>query len=594
MSPLQHGEGFFIVMKEKKEKLTIYLKPYRKQAVMAPFFKLLEAFFDLLVPVIVAKMIDTPYIGNEQRIIQYFLLLILMAVLGLSSSVTAQYFSAKASCGYAESLRYELFKHISSFSFSSLDEEGSSTLITRLTNDINQIQTGLNMALRLLLRSPFIVFGAAIMALIINLEASVIFLLSIPLLLAITFLIMKVTIPLYSKSQSSLDRVTTLTRENLTGVRVIRAFNREDKSVSEFSQSNSELTKLNLFVGKISSLLNPVTYVLINIATIILIKRASIQVELGELNQGEVVALYNYMLQIIVELIKLASLIITINKALASYRRVESVMNKDSGMEYPEEDPEIKNTDEAVIFNNVSFTYPKGGKATLENISFSIKKGETIGIIGGTGSGKTTLINLIPRYYEASMGEVIVNGNNVSSYTKNTLSSIVTVVPQKAQLFKGTIKTNMLFGNENAREDEIWSALETAQAKEIVEKKGGLESAVEQNGRNFSGGQRQRLTIARALIKGGEILILDDSSSALDYKTDADLRRALKNIKGITKFIVSQRISSVKNADMILVLDKGKLVGKGTHEELLQNNEIYQDIYYSQFPVRGEGDGNEK
>lgn len=571
-------------MKEKKKSLTVYLKPYRKEAVIAPLFKLLEALFDLFVPVIVASMIDTPYPEGKAKVIQCFLLLILMAVLGLSCSVVAQYFSAKASVGYATTLRYELFRHIEKLSFSTLDKEGSSTLITRLTNDVNQIQTGLNMSLRLLLRSPFIVFGAAVMAAIINIKAGLIFILSIPVLLLVTSLIMRVSIPLYSKSQSALDKVTTETRENLTGVRVIRAFNREEKSVSEFRKSNEDLTKLNLFVGKISSLLNPVTYTLINIATVILIKQSAIQVELGTLNQGEVVALYNYMLQIIVELIKLASLIITINKALACYRRVGAVMQLEDGMEYPEGDPAEKDEDTAVSFHSVTFTYEGGGKPVLQDITFSARKGDTIGVIGGTGSGKTTLINLIPRYYDVTSGSVEVNGNNVRSYTKNTISSLVTVVPQKAQLFKGTIRSNMLLGNENATDETLWTSLETAQAKEIVEKKGGLDAEVEQNGRNFSGGQKQRLTIARALTKGGEILILDDSSSALDFKTDADLRKAVKAINGVTKFIVSQRISSVKNADMILVLDKGRLVGKGKHEELLESNEIYRDIYYSQFP----------
>lgn len=572
------------IMKEKKDSLTKHLKPYRKEAIIAPLFKLLEAFFDLLVPIIVAAMIDTPYPEEKNKIILDFLLLILMAVLGLSCSVVAQYFSAKASVGYATTLRAELFRHIETLSFSQLDKEGSSTLITRLTSDLNQIQTGLNMALRLLLRSPFIVFGAAVMALIINLKAGLIFVLSIPVLLLVTSVIMRVSIPLYAKSQSSLDKVTGLTRENLTGVRVIRAFNRENISVKEFKESNDALTKLNLFVGKISSLLNPVTYVLINLATIVLIKRSAVQVELGELNQGQVVALYNYMLQIIVELIKLASLLITINKALASYRRVESVMNEKSAMEYSESDPGKKETDDAVSFRNVSFTYPGSSKPSIDDISFTVRKGDTVGVIGGTGSGKTTLISLIPRYYDATEGSVEVNGNSVKDYTKETITKLVTVVPQKAQLFKGTIRSNMMLGNENAAEEEILSALDKAQAKEIVDKKGGLDATVEQNGRNFSGGQKQRLTIARALTKGGEVLILDDSSSALDFKTDADLRKALSTLTGMTKFIVSQRISSVKNADIILVLDKGRLVGKGSHSELLKDNEIYQDIYYSQFP----------
>ncbi len=567
----------------KKKSLASYLKPYRKEAVTAPLFKLLEAFFDLLVPLVVAAMIDTPY-TEKGRITMHFVILLLMAALGFSCSIVAQYFAAKASVGYATTLRKELFTHINALSFSTLDRIGGSTLITRLTADVNQIQTGLNMGLRLLLRSPFIVFGAAIAAFTINVKAALVFVVSIPVLLGVTFLIMKLSIPLFSKSQSALDDVTTETRENLTGVRVIRAFNREERSTREFVESNSVLTRLNLFVGRISSLLNPVTYVLINIATVILIRNSAVEVELGELQQGEVVALYNYMLQIIVELIKLASLIITINKALACSRRVGVIMNTEEGMVYPSSDPEGKDTDTAVSFSNVSFTYPGAAKPSIKDISFEAKKGQTIGIIGGTGSGKTTMINLIPRYYDRTEGTVSVDGNDVALYTKETISSLVSVVPQKAQLFSGTIRSNMLFGNENATEDEIKDALVKAQAWEIVEKKGGLDAPVEQNGRNFSGGQKQRLTIARALVKGGEILILDDSSSALDFRTDAELRKAVKTLRDRTVFIVSQRISSVRNADEILVLDRGELVGKGTHEKLLENNKIYQDIYYSQFP----------
>ncbi len=567
----------------KKKSLASYLKPYRKEAVIAPLFKLLEAFFDLLVPLVVAAMIDTPA-QEKGRITMYFVILLFMAALGFSCSIVAQYFAAKASVGYATTLRKELFTHIERLSFSTLDRIGGSTLITRLTADVNQVQTGLNMSLRLLLRSPFIVFGAAIAAFTINVKAALVFVISIPVLLAVTFLIMKLSIPLFSKSQSALDAVTSETRENLTGVRVIRAFNREKKSTEEFRESNSVLTRLNLFVGRISSLLNPVTYVLINIATVILIRNSAIEVELGTLQQGEVVALYNYMLQIIVELIKLASLIITINKALACYKRVGVIMNTPEGMSYPSSDPAVTDKDTAVEFRDVSFTYPDAAKSSIQGITFEAKNGQTIGIIGGTGSGKTTLINLIPRYYDVTDGSVRVNGNDVSLYTKETISSLVSVVPQKAQLFSGTIRSNMLFGNETATEDEIKDALVKAQAWEIVEKKGGLDATVEQNGRNFSGGQKQRLTIARALVKGGGILILDDSSSALDFKTDAELRKAVKTLRDRTVFIVSQRISSVRNADEILVLDRGELVGKGTHEELMESNEIYQDIYYSQFP----------
>ena len=441
------------------------------------------------------------------------------------------------------------------------------------------------MGLRLLLRSPFIVFGAMIMAFFIDTKAAIIFALSIPILLAITLFIMKISIPLYSKSQNKLDRVTQLSRENLTGVRVIRAFNREEKSVEEFESSNEELTKINLFVGKISALLNPVTYVLINLATIILIKQSAIRVNIGALEQGQVVALYNYMLQIIVELIKLASLIITINRALACKKRVETIMNEENNMSYPEKDSPEKETNSSIEFNDVYFTYSGNKTPSLSGISFKINKGETLGIIGGTGSGKTTLINLIPRYYDRDSGTILINGKKIEDYTKERINSIVTVVPQKAQLFKGTIRSNMLFARSNATDDEIWRALEIAQAKEVVlSKKGELDSPVEQNGRNLSGGQKQRLTIARGLIKGGDILILDDSSSALDFKTDSALRLAISKLDTITKVIVSQRISSVKNATKIVVLDSGRLVGYGTHSDLLESCGIYQDIYYSQYP----------
>ena len=572
-------------MKKEKSPLGKYLKPYRKETIIAPLFKLLEATFDLLVPIVVALMIDTTLPEGKSKLILYFVLLLFMAALGLTCSIVAQYFSAKASVGFASSLREALFKHIENLPFSILDKNGSNTLITRLTDDINQIQTGLNMGLRLLLRSPFIVFGAMIMAFFIDTKAAIIFALSIPILLAITLFIMKISIPLYSKSQNKLDRVTQLSRENLTGVRVIRAFNREEKSVEEFESSNEELTKINLFVGKISALLNPVTYVLINLATIILIKQSAIRVNIGALEQGQVVALYNYMLQIIVELIKLASLIITINRALACKKRVETIMNEENNMSYPEKDSPEKETNSSIEFNDVYFTYSGNKTPSLSGISFKISKGETLGIIGGTGSGKTTLINLIPRYYDRDSGTILINGKKIEDYTKERINSIVTVVPQKAQLFKGTIRSNMLFARSNATDDEIWRALEIAQAKEVVlSKKGELDSPVEQNGRNLSGGQKQRLTIARGLIKGGDILILDDSSSALDFKTDSALRLAISKLDTITKVIVSQRISSVKNATKIVVLDSGHLVGYGTHSDLLESCGIYQDIYYSQYP----------
>ncbi len=580
--------------------LAIYLKKFRKECVLAPLFKLLEALFDLLVPLVVAKMIDSNAMGmGKKYMFIYFGTLIAMAIVGLAFSIVAQFFSAKASCGFAGSLRQALFDHIQGFSFAELDRLGSDTLITRLSDDVNQVQTGLNMGLRLLLRSPFIVFGAMIMAFTIDTTCALVFAVAIPVLLAVTFLIMKVSIPLFGRVQSGLDRVTALTRENLTGVRVIRAFCHEEEAVEEFERSNKALTKLNIFVGKVSALLNPLTYVLINIAAAVLIDKAAVRVELGALQQGEVVALYNYMLQIIVELIKLAALIITLNKSLACAKRVSGILDVKPSMKYRtgtsgDQQPvegSSKNTSAndpantpAVEFSNVTFTYPGAGAPSLLDIDFKAYEGQTVGVIGGTGSGKSTLVNLIPRFYDVDEGAVSIDGGNVKKLSKAELCEATGVVPQKAVLFKGSIRDNMKLGNEEASDDDIWKALETAQAKEIVEKKPGmLDFEIEQGGKNLSGGQKQRLTIARALVKKPRILILDDSSSALDFATDAALRKAIHALHGTT-FIVSQRIACVRQSDLILVLDNGTLAGKGTHEELMSECPVYQDIYYSQFP----------
>ena len=510
------------------KRLEKFLRPYRRESILAPLFKLLEVVFDLMVPVVVAQIIDVGVAKNDHGyIVEMFFVLLLMAAVGLLCSFTAQFFAAKASVGFATSVRQAMFDHIQGLSFTELDTLGTDTLITRLTDDVNQVQNGINMGLRLLLRSPFVVIGAMVMAFTINVRCALIFALTVPVLFAITFLIMKASIPLFGKAQSGLDRVTRMTRENLTGARVIRAFCREESEIEEFDESNRALTSLNLFVGRLSALLNPVTYVLINLATVFLIREAAVRVELGSLAQGEVVALYNYMLQIIVELIKLASLIITLNRSLACAGRVADVMAIEPSMTYvPDSIGSL--TDGSVTFDNVSFTYRGAGAPSLDGISFSALSGSTVGIIGGTGSGKTTLINLIPRFYDATTGNITIGGQDVRGYSRAALADAVGVVPQKAMLFSGTIRDNLKFGDKNATDEQLWAALETAQAREIVEgKPGGLDSIVEQNGRNFSGGQRQRLTIARALVKKPQILILDDSSSALDYATDAALRRSL-------------------------------------------------------------------
>lgn len=575
--------------------LAVYLKNYKKESVLAPFFKFLEVVCDLIVPIVIAQIIDIGVAENDRGyIVQRFFILLLLAAAGLTVSIIAQYFAAKASTGFAAELRQDLFDHVQGLSFAELDRLGTDTLITRLTDDINQVQNGLNMGLRLLLRSPFVVFGSMVMAFTINVRCALIFAVAIPVLFIVVFLIMFISIPLFKKVQGKLDMVTRLTRENLTGVRVIRAFCREETSVEEFEMQSQALTRLNEFVGRISALLNPVTYVLINIATVILIDRAGIQVNLGNMQQGEVVALYNYMAQMIVELIKLASLIITLNKAMACAGRVAGVLRVKSGMAFPNENGEKaqeapereRTTEDAVCFEDVTFTYQGSEVPSLSHISFTAKKGQTIGVIGGTGSGKTTLVNLIPRFYDIDSGNLRIEGKDVKSFTKKTLCDKIGIVPQKAVLFKGSVRENLRWGNETATDEEIWAAIEVAQAREVVEsKRGMLDFGLEQNGRNLSGGQRQRLTIARALVGNPEILILDDSASALDFATDAALRQAIRRLSGhVTTFLVSQRAASIRQADLILVLDDGEMAGKGTHEELLHSCKTYQEIYYSQFP----------
>ena len=579
------------------KKLASYLKRYTKESILAPLFKLLEVVFDLMVPLVVARMINIGVAGNDRGyMVRCFLILILMALLGLAASITAQFFAAKASTGFAADLRQAVFDHIQGFSFTELDTLGADTMITRLTDDINQVQTGVNMGLRLLLRSPFVVFGAMIMAFTIDVSCAWVFAVVIPVLFVAVFAIMLSSIPLYRKAQSALDRVTCLTRENLTGVRVIRAFCREDHSVREFDESSQALTKLNEFVGKISALLNPLTYVLINLAAVVLIDRAALRVNIGSIAQGDVVALNNYMLQITVELIKLASLIITLTKSMACAGRVAGVLEQQTSMTYPEKNAQPReNADEAVRFDRVNFTYRNAGAPSLTDISFCAGKGQTVGIIGGTGSGKSTLISLIPRFYDAASGTVSLDGCNVKEYTQQALCRKVAVVQQRSVLFQGTIRDNLRWGNENASDEELWQALEVAQAREIVEgKEGQLDFRLEQGGRNLSGGQKQRLSIARALVKKPEILILDDSSSALDFATDAALRSAIHGLGGgVTTFLVSQRIACIRQADQILVLDNGSLAGVGTHEELLESCGLYQEIFDSQFPgEREKKEGN--
>ena len=574
--------------------LMIYLKNYKKETVLAPLFKMLEALFDLFVPLVMAAVIDKGLARSDQSyIVRMCLLLIALGIIGLTCSITAQYFAAKAATGFAAEVRHALFAHVQKFTFSEMDTIGTSTLITRMTSDLNQVQSGLNLTLRLLLRSPFIVFGAMIMAFMIDIKAALVFVVAIPLLAVIVFSIMLMTMPLYKKVQAHLDQVLLVTRENLTGARVIRAFNKEEDEKRRFEENNQLLTRAQKFVGSISGLMNPLTYIVINGAVIVLIYTGAVRVNIGELTQGQVVALLNYMSQILVELVKLANLIISITKALACANRIQSVF---------EEKPDMQDgtlvwkvdSDEKQIprveFEHVSLTYQGAGAESLSDISFKAYQGQTIGIIGGTGSGKSSLVNLIPRFYDATRGEIRIDGWNVKEYQMDSLRERVGMVLQKAVLFKGTIGANIRWGKEDATDAEIEEALEISQAKEFVDsKKDGLDFKIEQSGRNLSGGQKQRLTIARALVKKPEILILDDSASALDFATDAKLRKAIREMKEQpTVFIVSQRASSIQYADQILVLDDGELAGAGTHRELLENCPAYQEIYYSQFPKEKE------
>lgn len=568
------------------KKLWKYMRDYRREGILAPLFKLLEASLELLVPLVMAQIIDIG-IANGDRgfILSRCGMLAALAAVGLVCSITAQYFAAKASVGFATKLRSTLFKHIQSLSYSKLDTQGTGTLIARITGDINQVQSGMNLALRLLLRSPFVVFGAMIMAFTIDVKAALVFVVTIPLLSIVVFGIMLWSIPMYKKVQARLDKVLGITRENLSGVRVIRAFCKEDEERREFGERNAALTKLQLIVGRVSAAMNPATYIMINLGIAVLIYVGALRVDSGILTQGQVVALYNYMSQILVELVKLASLIITITKALACAGRVSAALDVESDMHGADTMPKEIDTDEEVRFENVEFGYATGGEPALSGISFSVKKGETMGIIGGTGSGKSSLVSLIPRFYDATGGHVYIKENDVKDYPLGALREMVGMVPQKAVLFKGTIRENLRWGNADATEEEMERALSDAQALEIVKAKPeGLDSPVAQNGKNLSGGQRQRLTIARALIKKPEILILDDSASALDYATDLALRRSLAALSyKPTVFIVSQRASSILHADKIAVLDEGKMVGLGTHDELMQTCPVYREIYYSQY-----------
>lgn len=572
-----------------------YFRGYRRESVLAPLFKMLEALLDLLVPIFVAWMIDTDIrAGGMDRVVWYFAALLGLALLGLGFSVVAQFFAAKASVGFTGALRQALFDHIQTFSHGELDRLGGDMLITCLADDTNQVQTGLNMSLRLLLRSPFIVFGAMAAAFAINVRCGLVFLVAIPVLFTVIFLIMKWSIPLFGRVQAGLDKVTALTRENLTGVRVIRAFCREAGAVEEFEVSNKGLTRLNLQVGRLSALMNPLTYVLINIAAVVLIQQSAMEVELGALPQGQVVALYNYILQITVELIKLASLIITLNKSVACAKRTAQILQVQPAMTYPAQDaPEPQPGAPAIAFEDVSFTYPGAGGPSLSHITFSVGEGQTVGVIGGTGSGKSTLVNLIQRAYDPAQGVVLLRGQRADTLSRQQLCQMVGVVPQRAMLFQGTIRENLAWGKEDATEEEMWRALTLAQARQVVEEKpGGLDFHLEPGGRNLSGGQRQRLTIARAVVKRPDILILDDSSSALDYATDAALRRALYDrAERTTTVLVSQRIASVRQADLILVLDNGALVGAGTHEQLLEQCPVYRGIYDSQVPEEPQAAG---
>ena len=579
------------------KRLMMYLKDYKKESILAPLFKLLEAFFELMVPLVMANIIDY---GISNRNMGYIgkmgLLLLLLGVVGLASSITAQFFAAKAAVGVSTKLRQALFDHIEDLSFTDIDKAGTSTMITRMTSDVNQVQSGINMTLRLFLRSPIIVFGAMIMAFTIDVKCALIFVVAIPLLSIVVFGIILSTIPMYKKVQSRLDQVLGITRENLTGVRVIRAFHQEAKEEERFRENNEALSAMQIFVGKISACMNPVTYVIVNGAIIALIYTGAVQVNIGNLSQGEVVAIINYMNQILVELVKLANLIVTMTKALACAERVASVFDIGAdavyvGVQDQKLADKVDKSAPFLDFKHVSLTYQGAGAPTLQDMNFTVNRGDTVGIIGGTGSGKTSLVNLIPGFYPATEGEILLEGRDIRTMSDEELRGRIGVVPQKAVLFKGTIRSNLQWGKPDATEEEMWKALELAQASEVVDgKPGKLDATVAQNGKNFSGGQRQRLTIARALVRNPEILILDDSASALDYATDAKLRAAIRTLEDkTTTFIVSQRASTIRHADKIIVLDDGEIAGVGTQDELLKDCTVYQEIYYSQYPEQRGG-----
>ena len=576
------------------KKLLKYLNDYKKECVLAPLFKMLEACFELFVPLVVASIVDVGIArGDKGYIVSRAGIMVALGLIGLLCSVTAQFFSAKAAVGFSTKLRHVLFNHIESLSFSELDTMGTSTLITRMTNDINQVQNGVNLVLRLFLRSPFIVFGAMVMAFTVNVKAALVFVVTIPLLSVVVFGVMLLSMPMYKKVQAALDQVLGKTRENLTGVRVIRAFHREEQETQEFMEMNASLNGLQRFVGKFSALMNPLTLIIINMAIVILLYVGGYQVNSGIITQGEVIALVNYMSQILVELVKLANLIITVTKAVACGNRIEQILEVESSMadgtvnaaDSKAKTDFAKIQEDYIVFDHVSMCYSGAKEPSLEDITLRVKKGQTIGIIGGTGSGKTSLVHLLPRFYDISSGHLTIDGVEVSDYQIDSLRKRIGIVMQKAVLFTGTIRENLLWGNENATDAELYEALKNAQALNVVEGKAlGLDEPVEQGGRNFSGGQRQRLTIARALVRKPEILILDDSASALDYATDAELRRSIREMEGdTTVFIVSQRTASIHAADQILVLDDGRAVGVGTHEELLESCEVYREIYDSQY-----------
>ena len=579
------------------KRLMMYLKDYKKESILAPLFKLLEAFFELMVPLVMANIIDYGIFNRNMGYIgKMGLVLLLLGVVGLASSITAQFFAAKAAVGFSTKLRQALFDHIEDLSFTDIDKAGTSTMITRMTSDVNQVQSGINMTLRLFLRSPIIVFGAMIMAFTIDVKCALIFVVAIPLLSIVVFGIILSTIPMYKKVQSRLDQVLGITRENLTGVRVIRAFHQEAKEEERFRENNEALSAMQIFVGKISACMNPVTYVIVNGAIIALIYTGAVQVNIGNLSQGEVVAIINYMNQILVELVKLANLIVTMTKALACAERVASVFDIGADAAYVEAQNQkladkVDKSAPFLDFKHVSLTYQGAGAPTLQDMNFTVNRGDTVGIIGGTGSGKTSLVNLIPGFYPATEGEILLEGRDIRTMSVEELRGRIGVVPQKAVLFKGTIRSNLQWGKPDATEEEMWKALELAQASEVVDgKPGKLDATVAQNGKNFSGGQRQRLTIARALVRNPEILIMDDSASALDYATDAKLRAAIRTLEDkTTTFIVSQRASTIRHADKIIVLDDGEIAGMGTHDELLKDSTVYQEIYYSQYPEQRGG-----